>query len=126
MPLAELARTYPKMKIVMIHCWPFLKEAGWLAKFHANVYIDTCWQPILNPQFFREAIGVWWNYAPAHKITCGHDATTVEMAVGSSLFTREALDEVLPERTRNMGVSPVELRNAAAALLHGNAEAIYG
>lgn len=126
MPLAELARAYPKMKIVMIHCWPFLKQAGWLAKFHANVYIDTCWQPILNPQFFREAIGMWWNYVPSHKITCGHDATTVEMAVGSSLFTREALEEVLPERTRNMGASPVELRNAAAALLHGNAAAIYG
>lgn len=125
MPLASLARAYPKMKIVMIHCWPFLKEAGWLAKFHPNVYIDTCWQPILNPQFFREAITTWWNYVPTHKITCGHDATTVEMAVGSSLFTREALEEVLPERTRQMGATEAELRDAAAAVLHGNAAAIY-
>jgi hypothetical protein len=42
LPLEELARRYPQMNIVMIHCWPFLKEAGWLAKFVPNMYIDTC------------------------------------------------------------------------------------
>jgi hypothetical protein len=90
------------MKIVMIHCWPYLREAGWLAKFHSNVYIDTCWQPVLNPAFFREALATWWNYVPLHKITCGHDSTTVEMACGSALFTREILAESLSERKLNM------------------------
>jgi hypothetical protein len=103
LPLGPLARRYPNMKIVMIHCWPYLREAGWLAKFHSNVYIDTCWQPVLNPAFFREGLAIWWNYVPHHKITCGHDSTTLEMACGSALFTREILAESLSERKLNMG-----------------------
>jgi len=126
LPLGPLAQRYRKMKIVMIHCWPFLREAGWLAKFHPNIYIDTCWQPVLNPNFFREAISTWWNYVPLHKITCGHDSTTVEMACGSALFTREILAEALGDRRLNMGAGGNTVRQAAAGLLHNTAVAIYG
>lgn len=126
LPLAALARRYPRMKIVMIHCWPFLAEAGTLARQHANVYIDTCWQPILNPEFFRTAMTQWWNYVPSNKIMCGHDATTVEMAVGSSLFTREILSQVLQEQALRFGAPENELIRAAKNMLHGNAAGVYG
>lgn len=126
LPLAALARRYPRMKIVMIHCWPFLSEAGWLAKQLPNVYIDTCWQPVLNPEFLRQSLHSWWNYVPVHKMTCSHDSTSVEMAVGSSLFTREILSEVLRERARGSGGAEKEVLQAAADVLHNNAAAIYG
>jgi hypothetical protein len=112
LPLQALARRYPKMKLVLIHCWPFLAESGTMARQIANVYLDTCWQPVLNPEFFRSAITQWWNYVPEHKVTCGHDATTVEMAVGSSLFTREVLSTTV--------------RGPGKAYLHNNAVGIYG
>lgn len=126
LPLLALARRYPRMKVVMIHCWPFLEEAGTLARQSANMYIDTCWQPILNPEFFRSAIKQWWNYVPSNKVTCGHDATTIEMAVGSSLFTREILSEVLQEQARRLGSVPEELIRSARNMLHDNALRIYG
>ncbi len=126
LPLASLARRYPRMKIVMIHCWPFLEEAGTLARQNPNIYIDTCWQPILNPAFFRAAISQWWNYVPSGKITCGHDATTVEMAVGSSLFTREILSGIVQEQKSGLGLPARELIRAARNMLHGNAVRIYG
>ena len=126
LPLATLARRYGRMKLVMIHCWPFLEEAGTLARQNPNIYIDTCWQPILNPAFFRTAIQQWWNYVPSDKITCGHDATTVEMAVGSSLFTREILTEVVQEQKTRFGLRENELIRAAKNMLHGNAVRIYG
>ena len=91
LPLADMAAQYPRMKIVQLHCWPFLKEAGWLAKYHANIFIDTCWQPVLSPAFFREAMVNWLNYVPASKIMCSHDSTSVEMAVGSSLSRGRSL-----------------------------------
>jgi predicted TIM-barrel fold metal-dependent hydrolase len=125
LPLGALAQRYRNMKIVMIHCWPYLREAGWLAKFHSNVYLDTCWQPVLNPAYFREAIAMWWNYVPLHKITCGHDSTTVEMACGSALFTREILAESLGERKLNMGNNEKSLRQAACDVLHNNSVALY-
>src|SRR5207249_8279165 len=114
------------LKIVMIHCWPFLNEAGWLAKHHPNIYIDTCWQPILNPEFFRQAITSWWNYVPLHKVTCGHDSTTAEMAYGSSLFTREILAAVCTQQARGLGVTRPELERAVLDVLHNNAVMVYG
>jgi predicted TIM-barrel fold metal-dependent hydrolase len=126
MPLLERARRYPGMKIVMIHCWPFLKEAGWLAKYQANMYIDTCWQPILNPDFLREAMNTWLQYVPFHKITCGHDATTVEMAAGSALFTREILGDVLGRVGLKLGISEGGMRQVGADFLYNNAVQIYG
>ncbi len=126
LPLAPLAKRYPRMKMVLIHCWPFLSEAGFLAKYHPNIYLDTCWQLILNPTFFRDAMMLWLNYVPTHKITCSHDATSIEMAVGSSLFTREILAEVLEEQTQHLGISNLNLRRAAQDMLHNNCVEIYG
>lgn len=126
LPLAALARRYPAMKVVMIHCWPFLEEAGTLARQIPNLYIDTCWQPILNPQFFRSAMSMWWNYVPVSKITCGHDATTVEMAAGSALYTREILTEVLALQSRHSGVNSAGIQRAVRRVLHDNAAELYG
>ena len=38
LPLQKLARNYPNQKIVQLHCWPYQREAGYLAKLHSNVY----------------------------------------------------------------------------------------
>jgi hypothetical protein len=68
----------------------------------------------------------WWNYVPTGKITCGHDATTVEMAVGSSLFTREILSEVIKEQQQSLGIRETQLIEAAKDMLHRNAVQLYG
>lgn len=125
MPLKSLAERYPNMKLVMIHCWPFLKEAGWLAKFVPNMYIDTCWLPVLNPEFLREALNMWLNYLPTHKIMLAHDSTHVEMATGSSLFTREILAETLVSRSHGLRMSSASLRKYAADMLQNNAVRLY-
>lgn len=126
MPLLKLAQKYRRMKIVMIHCWPFLDEAGWLAKYQSNMYIDTCWQPVLSPGFLRKALRGWLSYVPAHKISCSHDSTTVEMAAGSSLFTREILSDCLLEMNRDVRMSETKLPGLAAQLLQNNAVDLYG
>ena len=125
MPLQSLAIRYPKMNIVMIHCWPFLKEAGWLAKFLPNIYIDTCWLPVLNPEFLREGLNMWLNYVPSHKLMLAHDSTHIEMAVGSSLFTREILSETLGYQQKALKMSNAATRLYAADLLQNNAVRLY-
>lgn len=126
LPLESLAHTYPQMKIVMIHCWPYFKEAGYLARNTANMYIDTCWLPVLNPDFFSEAMEIWLNYVPGNKIMLGHDSTSIEMAVGSSLFTREILAEKLGIRQNKLQMPARELLQSASNLLHNNAVKVYG
>jgi len=107
----------------MLHCWPFLKESGWLAKYHANIFIDTCWMPVLNPHFLSEALREWIGYVPTHKIMCGQDSTSVEMAVGSSLFTREIVAEAVSSEPH---VSTASKERTACAMLNANATAVYG
>ncbi|MCC6729997.1 MAG: amidohydrolase family protein [Chthonomonadales bacterium] len=124
LPLAALARRYPRMKIVLLHCWPFLSEAGWLAKHHANVHLDTCWQAVLNPAFLGDALRQWLGYVPLHKVTCGHDATSIEMAAGSALFTREAVAAAVSGGA--LGCARDDAGRAATALLHDNAARLYG
>jgi predicted TIM-barrel fold metal-dependent hydrolase len=126
LPLESLARRYGQMKIVLLHCWPFIEESGWLAKHLPNVYIDTCWQCILNPEFLRESLTRWLNYVPTHKIMCSHDATSIEMAVGASLFTREILAERLMALGGAAGGNAGALREIAESMLYGNAVEVYG
>ncbi len=122
LPLETLARRYPKMNLVLLHCWPFLDESGWLAKHLPNLYLETCWQVILNPRFYREALDRWLNYAPAHKIMSCHDATSVEMAAGSSLFVREILAEAL----ERCGAGAAICHQIARGILNDNATQLYG
>ena len=123
LPLEDLSKRYPQMNIVMLHCWPFLREAGQLARNFPNLYIDTCWLPVLNPGFLGEALDLWLNYVPSHKIMMAHDSTSIEMAVGSSLFTREILAEKL---ARQKSVLPGgDMRSLALDLLHNNAVRMY-
>lgn len=126
LPLGELAQRYPRQKLVLIHCWPYLEEAGYLAKFNANVYLDTCWQPVLNPEFLLRALRTWLGYVPTHKVVCSHDSTTLEMAVGSSRFTREALAAVLGEVRATSGLGRDDVLATARALLFDNSLALYG
>jgi hypothetical protein len=126
MPLAALAKRYSRQKIVLLHCWPYTREAGWLAKHHPNIYIDTCWLAILNPIFLRNALESWVNYVPSSKIMLAHDATSVEMAVGSSLFVREILAEVLEGQFRSLGLTDDDLLRTAHEFLNDNAVDVYG
>lgn len=125
LPLSSLARRYPNQKIVMLHCWPYLEETGYLAQAHPNVYMDTCWQPILNPDFLRQSLQTWLAYIPLNKITMSNDSTSVEMAAGASMITRKVLREALNNQKDLAGINEHEEREMAAKLLHNNAVDIY-
>jgi predicted TIM-barrel fold metal-dependent hydrolase len=125
LPLEALAKRYPNINVVMIHCWPFLKDAGYLAKHLPNMYVDTCWLPVLNPSFLHDAFNTWLNYVPIHKIMLAHDSTHVEMAVGSSLFTRDILAEALYYQRNKLNFSVHGIRAFAADMLHNNAVRLY-
>jgi predicted TIM-barrel fold metal-dependent hydrolase len=126
MPLEALARKYPRQKLVLIHCWPFLEESGHLAKTHANIYLDTCWLPVLNPGYYRQAMEGWINYVPAHKMMCSQDSTSVEMAAGSSLVARQILSDLCRVQASVWNTPETVLREHTAAWLHSNAVTVYG
>lgn len=126
LPLEDLGKRYPQMKIVMLHCWPFFEETAFLAKYRPNFYIDNCWTPILSPEFFSQALDTYLNFVPYSKIMCSNDATSIEMAVGSSLFIREILEKKLLEQKLLLSLTDEQLRMAALDMLHNNAVRVYG
>ncbi len=125
LPLEGLARRYPRMKLVLLHCWPFLEESAYLAKHLPNVYLDACWQTILNPSFFAKAMEHWIGYLPGGKIMCSQDATSVEMAAGSAFFARQLLEAALRQWMRDCGGSAKEALLFAEEMLHNAAARVY-
>jgi predicted TIM-barrel fold metal-dependent hydrolase len=125
LPLEKLGTRYPDQKLVLLHCWPYLEEAGFLAQAHPNVYVDTCWQPILNPDFLKRTMDTWLGYIPLNKWTMSNDSTSVEMAVGASMISRNVLGEALLGRQKQDGLSDEDTRAIASRILHENAEHVY-
>jgi len=126
LPLGALATRYPNMRLVLLHCWPYVEEAAHLAKLRPQVYLDACWQVILNPAFLERSLDAWLGYVPATKIMCSQDATSVEMAAGASVLVRETLSRALATR-RSQGVAEgPALLALAGDILHNNAERVYG
>ncbi len=126
LPLDKLARPYPDQKIVMIHCWPYIDEAGYLAGRYHNVFIDTCWQQVLNPDFLRKSMDTWLGYLPHSKVTMSNDSTSIEMAVGSVLISKQVLSESLAEQSARTRLEEKDALRIAARFLHNNAVDIYG
>jgi predicted TIM-barrel fold metal-dependent hydrolase len=126
LPLQKLARNYPEQKIVQIHCWPYQREAGHLAKSYPNVYLDTCWQVVLNPDYLRESLDQWLHYVPLSKITMGNDSTSIEMAAGSSLISRTILMESLERYFSAWFVREQKKLDIVYDFMHNNAVDVYG
>jgi len=126
LPLGQLAARYRRMPLVWLHCWPYHVEAGWLAWQHPNVYLDGCWLAVLNPAFLEQALTAWLGLVPMHKILCGHDATSVEMAVGAVEAVRRILGRALAGRVSEGAVTEGAARKLAWDILYRNAARLYG
>ncbi|MBE0655805.1 MAG: amidohydrolase family protein, partial [Bacteroidales bacterium] len=113
LPLEKLARAYPDQKIVMLHCWPYIEESGYLAGRFPNMFIDTCWQQVLNPMFLRKSMDTWLGYLPHSKITMSNDSTSIEMAVGSVLISKEILAETLLSQTGSNKLNEKDILSTA-------------
>jgi hypothetical protein len=93
-PLLERFRETP---FVLLHCYPFVREAGWLAHVYGNVWFDLSLTiPLVSrpPEMLRQALEL----APVSKLLYASDASrTPELYYLAARWWRESLVEVLPE-----------------------------
>jgi predicted TIM-barrel fold metal-dependent hydrolase len=92
-PLIERFRATPW---VLLHCYPFVREAGWLAHVYANVFFDVS---LTIPHVARPAAALYeaLELAPISKLLYASDASqTPELYLLGARWWREALAEVLP------------------------------
>ena len=115
--LKPLVERFRDTRFVLLHCYPFVREAGWLAHVYGNVWFDLS---LTIPHVSRpaEALREALELAPVSKLLYASDAArTPELYYLAAKWWREALAEVLP---------PDEAEGDGRAILRENALALYG
>jgi predicted TIM-barrel fold metal-dependent hydrolase len=105
---------------VLLHCYPFVREAGWLAHVYGNVYFDLS---LTIPHVARPevALAEALELAPVSKLLYASDAARApELYLLGATWWRDALADVLPALLPNAAVE-----EAATMILRGNARAVY-
>ena len=116
-PLVERFRETP---FVLLHCYPFVREAGWLAHVYGNVWFDLS---LTIPHVARpaEALLEALELAPVSKLLYASDAArTPELYLLAATWWRDALAEALPTL-----LPEHECEAAARLILRDNAIALY-
>jgi len=118
--LKPLLERFGETPFVLLHCYPFVREAGWLASVYGNVWFDLS---LTIPHVSRpgEALREALELAPFSKLLYASDAArTPELYYLAAKWWREALAEVLAE-----SLPPGEAEEAGRAILRENALRLY-
>ncbi len=112
--------------IVMLHNYPFVREAAYLASIYPNAYIDLGLTiPLAGsncPALVAEAIGV----APTHKILASSDGHAVpEFQWFAARLWRTSLVSALGDAVDQDLMTDSEAVEIAAMIMHANSEQIY-
>ncbi|RKO84715.1 hypothetical protein BDK51DRAFT_38961, partial [Blyttiomyces helicus] len=119
--------TYRDVKFILLHNYPYAKEAGYLASMYANVFADFGESDlILSSNGVYQTLRELLHMAPTTKIqfsTDGHHHP--ETYYIGAKWGREALADVLCETVDSGDLTPTEALTAAADILFRNANRIY-
>jgi uncharacterized protein len=119
--LKPVLERFPETPFVLLHCWPFVRQAAWLAHVYANVWLDLS---LTIPHVARPAAAVLeaLELAPVSKLLYGSDAArTPELFLLAATWWRDALAEALPQL-----LPAGECEEAARLILRDNAIGLYG
>jgi predicted TIM-barrel fold metal-dependent hydrolase len=119
--LKPLIERFEETPFVLLHCYPYVREAGWLAHVYANVFFDLS---LTIPHVSRPnvALAEALELAPISKLLYASDAArTPELYLLGATWWRDALAAVLPEL-----LDASEVEDAARLILRENALALYG
>jgi hypothetical protein len=94
--LKPVIERFTQTRFVLLHCYPFVREAGWLAHVYGNVFFDLS---LTIPHVARPdvALAEALELAPVSKLLYASDAArTPELYLLASIWWRDALAAVLP------------------------------
>lgn len=119
--LQPVVERFAQTPFVLLHCYPYVREAGWLAHVHGNVWLDLS---LTVPHVSRpaEMVRQALELAPVSRLLYGSAAArTPELFLLAARWWRAALAEVLAE-----ALPPDEAEEAGRAILRENAIGLYG
>lgn len=114
------------LRVVLLHCYPFHREAAYLCSVHEGVHMDLSLAVPLaaldGARAFREALGL----CPWSKLLYATDASRLpEVYLVAAQLQREALAAALGELVEVGALSASEAVAAGREVLAGNARRLY-
>ncbi|MDQ1595516.1 MAG: uncharacterized protein QOH40_2072 [Arthrobacter pascens] len=112
--------------IMLLHCYPFEREAGYLAHAFENVYIDVGLAVNFTGARSRELLARSFELAPFTKILYSSDAYgPAELHYLGARLWRNAITRVIGEWIDNDDWSEADARRIVELVAHGNARRVY-
>ncbi len=118
--------TYARARVILIHSYPYLAEASWMAAAHLNVWCDLSLGIPFAPVAADRILSTALELAPTNRILAGSDAASgpEQVWLGAKL-SKAALARVLTDLHARDLVTETEAPEIAAAILAGNARELY-
>jgi predicted TIM-barrel fold metal-dependent hydrolase len=114
---------------VLLHCYPYIREAAWLSHVYSHVAMDLSLTVPFTAHGAADAIVEALALAPASKVLLATDAFSIpDLFWLAARHAREALDEALTTIGRRgfVGSAPMDREAIAHRLLWDNAASVYG
>jgi uncharacterized protein len=113
--------------VVLLHCYPFVRHAGYLASIYRDVHVDLSLALTFVPQRGSVLVGEALELTPASKLLFATDASRLpEMFVLGSRWWRASLARALGELLDEDVLDEALALEWAEQILAGNARRLYG
>jgi predicted TIM-barrel fold metal-dependent hydrolase len=114
-------------KFVLLHTYPFSREAGYLAGIYSHVYADLSLTIPFTAHGGAAAILAALEQAPTSKLLLATDAFSIpELFYLGALYARESLGTALDQLQAEGWLTAGQAELAARQLLHDNGARLYG
>jgi predicted TIM-barrel fold metal-dependent hydrolase len=118
---------FRRVPFVLLHCYPYIREAGYLAALYAHVFVDVSLTIPLTAHGSMAAFLEALELAPVSKLLFATDAHSVpELFFAGALHGRRALGRALEHLIGQDYLTAAQAEDAANAILWRNAAGLYG
>ena len=113
--------------LILLHCYPYHRSAGWLAHMYPHVYVDIGLTVNYVGARAQAVLGEFLELAPFGKLLYSSDAYGLPelYLVGAAQF-RHALRALLGGIVGDGGMTLADAERVADAIGAGNATRVYG
>lgn len=114
------------LPVVLLHCYPYVRQAAWLAHVHGHVFVDLSLALFLIGHRGSELLFEALELAPATKVLFATDASRApEMFFLAARWWRDALAGALGRLVGEQAVGESTALEWAEMILSGNARRLY-
>lgn len=120
------SRTYAKTHFVLLHCYPYVREAAFMCSLYSNVYMDLSLSMTLASPSAASLVKDALSLAPASKLLAGSDGHSCPEAHWYGIHSwKRGLTFCLYEMINSGLITQREAEEIGALVLHDNAINLY-